>query len=153
MGDFEVGGWVETIKTTALLRTARILKKKWRFNQLTHKWTETTLPYRRNQGEKNVNELLKDIATDNMTESIYAGGKILGNKIGIPQWNQNRSTKIEKEILLGQIKYLRQVKITKEDKADMNPTKWNYPEKTTENKFDKISKRNKSKDICYRKET
>ena len=31
--DLEVGRWVETIQTTTLLRTARILKKSWRFEE------------------------------------------------------------------------------------------------------------------------
>ena len=59
-----------------------------------------------------VNKLLKNISTDNITELnelIYAGEKLVSDKIGIPQKKPNRNTKVGWEMKLeGQIKKLRQ---------------------------------------------
>ena len=62
-----------------------------------------------------VNKVLQHISTDNITklnELIYAGAKLISNKIGILLRNPNRNTKPGLEMRLeGQMKKLKQAKL------------------------------------------
>ena len=80
---------------------------------------KTTLPSLRNQDWKKVqvetekvNKLLKYIPTDNITELnelIYAGAKLVSDKIETPQRNSNRNAKLGWEMRIEvQIKKLQQ---------------------------------------------
>ena len=87
-----------------------------------------TLPSLRSQDWKNVkvetekvNKLLPNIPMDNITELselIYAGAKLVCDKIGVPQGNPNRNTRSRWEIRLEEQikKLLLEVKMQKKGK-------------------------------------
>ena len=107
---------------------------------------KATLPSLRNQVWKKVkeetdkiNRLLKYIPTDNITELnelIYAGGKQVCDKIGIPQKNENRNLK--KTCVGNKVRRENEEtsETSKEGKTYRDPTELKYPRKTRAVKSD-----------------
>ena len=92
----------------------------------------------------NINEL---------NDLIYAGAKLVNNKIDIPQRNPKRNPKPGWEMRLErQIKKMPQAKLLGKVKHTGTQRKKD-PKKTTAEKSDNTSERNKSKDICERRKT
>ena len=99
---------------------------------------------------------MQHISTDNITamnELIYAGSKLVSNENGIPLRNPNRIIKPGWEMRQkGQIKQVWKAKLLCEVKQ-RNQMARKDPRKTTTDKSDNTTRRNKSKYIEQRRKT